>query len=179
MYASLQNNLTYLRNIPAHTIRPADHFAAGAMGLSLSYSAMHPLDTLKTRIQAAAARGQNWHTVFTRETARSLGKGFFVSALGAAGQGGARFSTYEFCKSQLLPTTSWTIPMTALSAVLGDLASSVIKVPREVITAKYVSVSIQEKKKEKILSPLICSTRNVPCIGSRQIIMVDEQRRRQ
>lgn len=31
---------------------------------------------------------------------------------------------------------SWTIPVTALSAVLGDLASSVIKVPREVITAK-------------------------------------------
>ncbi|KAI8082002.1 mitochondrial carrier domain-containing protein [Gilbertella persicaria] len=29
-----------------------------------------------------------------------------------------------------------TIPVTALSAVLGDLASSVIKVPREVITAK-------------------------------------------
>lgn len=31
---------------------------------------------------------------------------------------------------------SLTIPVTALSAVLGDLASSVIKVPREVITAK-------------------------------------------
>ncbi|KAG0163590.1 S-adenosylmethionine transporter [Apophysomyces sp. BC1034] len=63
--------------------------------------------------------------------------------MGAAGQGGARFSTYEFCKSQMLPDLDQrkkplieTIPATALSAVLGDLASSVIKVPREVITAK-------------------------------------------
>ncbi|KAI8371725.1 mitochondrial carrier domain-containing protein [Radiomyces spectabilis] len=118
------------------------HFIAGAIGLSLSYSCMHPLDTIKTRIQADIAGG--WRAIFSRETARSLGKGFFVSAMGAAGQGGARFSTYEFCKSQMLETTDgqrkkpWigTIPATALSAVVGDLASSVIKVPREVVTAK-------------------------------------------
>ncbi|KAI7856195.1 mitochondrial carrier domain-containing protein [Circinella umbellata] len=112
------------------------HLAAGAMGLSLSYSIMHPLDTIKTRIQADVSSNP-WRRIFTRETARSLGKGFFVSALGAAGQGGARFSTYEFCKSQLMPNDKrWSIPTTALSAVIGDLASSVIKVPREVITTK-------------------------------------------
>ncbi|KAI9312830.1 mitochondrial carrier domain-containing protein [Dichotomocladium elegans] len=115
------------------------HFAAGATGLSLSYSCMHPLDTIKTRIQADPTH--SWRKIFTRETVRSLGKGFFVSALGAAGQGGARFSTYEFCKSQLVPSgdgnkKKYAIPATALSAVLGDLASSVIKVPREVVTAK-------------------------------------------
>lgn len=107
------------------------------MGLSLSYACMHPLDTLKTRIQADVTG--NWRKViFSKATLHSLGKGFFVSALGAAGQGGARFSTYEFCKSKMLPKekNSFTIPVTALSAVLGDLASSVIKVPREVITAK-------------------------------------------
>ena len=106
------------------------------MGLSLSYSIMHPLDTIKTRIQADGS-SHPWRRIFTRETARSLGKGFFVSALGAAGQGGARFSTYEFCKSQLMPNDKrWAIPTTALSAVIGDLASSVIKVPREVVTTK-------------------------------------------
>ncbi|KAI9301729.1 mitochondrial carrier domain-containing protein [Cunninghamella echinulata] len=115
------------------------HFIAGATALSLSYSCMHPLDTIKTRIQADISG--SWKSIFSRETARSLGKGFFVSAMGAAGQGGARFSTYEFCKSKLLPSIEdrkkpWAIPATALSAVVGDLASSVIKVPREVITAK-------------------------------------------
>ncbi|CAO3590474.1 unnamed protein product [Absidia cylindrospora] len=116
-----------------------DYFVAGGTALSLAYSCMHPLDTIKTRIQANIAN--NWKAIFSREMARSLGKGFFVSALGAAGQGGARFSTYELCKGKMLPSVadknkSWTIPVTALSAVLGDLASSVIKVPREVITAK-------------------------------------------
>lgn len=113
------------------------HFIAGASGLSLSYACMHPLDTIKTRIQADTTG--NWRkVVFSKATLHSLGKGFFVSALGAAGQGGARFSTYEFCKSKMLPEKKnhLTIPVTALSAVLGDLASSVIKVPREVITAK-------------------------------------------
>jgi solute carrier family 25 S-adenosylmethionine transporter 26 len=121
-----------------------DHFIAGASALSFSYSCMHPLDTIKTRIQANPAVS-SMTTIFSRETARSLGKGFFVSAIGAAGQGGARFSTYEYCKSHLLPNKKGNgssvgklgvIPATALSAVLGDLASSVIKVPREVVTAK-------------------------------------------
>ncbi|KAI8974098.1 mitochondrial carrier domain-containing protein [Pilobolus umbonatus] len=113
------------------------HFISGATGLSLSYACMHPLDTIKTRIQADTTG--NWRrVVFSRATLQSLGKGFFVSALGAAGQGGARFSTYELCKSKMLPKekNGWTIPVTALSAVIGDLASSLIKVPREVITAK-------------------------------------------
>lgn len=113
------------------------HFISGASGLSLSYACMHPLDTIKTRIQADTTG--NWRkVVFSKATLHSLGKGFFVSALGAAGQGGARFSTYEFCKARMLPEkkNGWTIPVTALSAVVGDLASSVIKVPREVVTAK-------------------------------------------
>ncbi|KAI9272360.1 mitochondrial carrier domain-containing protein [Helicostylum pulchrum] len=113
------------------------HFISGATGLSLSYACMHPLDTIKTRIQADTTG--NWRrVVFSKSTLHSLGKGFFVSALGAAGQGGARFGTYEFCKLRMLPNekNGLTIPVTALSAVIGDLASSVIKVPREVITAK-------------------------------------------
>ncbi|CEP11374.1 hypothetical protein [Parasitella parasitica] len=113
------------------------NFTSGAMGLSLSYACMHPLDTIKTRIQADTTG--NWRkVVFSKSTLHSLGRGFFVSALGAAGQGGARFSTYEFCKSKMLPKkkNAFTIPVTALSAILGDLASSVIKVPREVVTAK-------------------------------------------
>ncbi|KAI8096536.1 mitochondrial carrier domain-containing protein [Halteromyces radiatus] len=126
-------------SVPTESQLFKDHFIAGGTALSLAYSCMHPLDTIKTRIQANLAN--NWRAIFSRETARSLGKGFFVSAMGAAGQGGARFSTYELCKNRMLPSVadknkSWTIPVTALSAVLGDLASSVIKVPREVITAK-------------------------------------------
>ncbi|RUS20095.1 mitochondrial carrier domain-containing protein [Endogone sp. FLAS-F59071] len=134
-----------------HLALSIDHFIAGASALSFSYACMHPLDTLKTRIQAdttSTTAAQRWKVVFSRETFRVLGKGFFISAIGAAGQGGARFSTYEFTKSYLLPDKNTgqkkspyipafgTISATAISALVGDLASSVIKVPREVITAK-------------------------------------------
>lgn len=115
---------------------------------------MHPLDTLKTRMQVPGGRGIAWSAVFTRETLRLLGKGFLVSSIGAGLQGGARFSFYELTKSYLLPPTSrfqtgqgpaqhpwWIptlspIPATAISAIIGDLASSVIKVPREVVTSR-------------------------------------------
>ncbi|KAF9551687.1 S-adenosylmethionine transporter [Mortierella hygrophila] len=131
-----------------------NHFHAGAVSLSLSYAVMHPLDTLKTRMQVPGGKGIAWSAVFTRETVRLLGKGFLVSSIGAGLQGGARFSFYELTKSYLLPPTSrfqtgntppqhpWflptlsPIPATAISAIIGDLASSVIKVPREVITSR-------------------------------------------
>ncbi|KAF9578465.1 S-adenosylmethionine transporter [Lunasporangiospora selenospora] len=131
-----------------------NHFQSGAVSLSLSYAVMHPLDTLKTRMQVPGGSGIAWSAVFTRETLRLLGKGFVVSSIGAGLQGGARFSFYELTKSYLLPPTSrfqtglnppvhpwWLptlspIPATAISAIIGDLASSVIKVPREVITSR-------------------------------------------
>ncbi|KAG0051802.1 hypothetical protein BGZ83_003278 [Gryganskiella cystojenkinii] len=131
-----------------------NHFQSGAVSLSLSYAVMHPLDTLKTRMQVPGGRGIAWSAVFTRETVRLLGKGFLVSSIGAGLQGGARFSFYELTKSYLLPPTSrfqtgntppqhpwWLptlspIPATAISAIIGDLASSVIKVPREVVTSR-------------------------------------------
>ncbi|KAF9428689.1 hypothetical protein BGZ94_001434 [Podila epigama] len=131
-----------------------NHFQSGAVSLSLSYAVMHPLDTLKTRMQVPGGRGIAWSAVFTRETVRLLGKGFLISSIGAGLQGGARFSFYELTKSYLLPPTSrfqtgqapsvhpwWIptlspIPATAISAIIGDLASSVIKVPREVITSR-------------------------------------------
>ncbi|KAF9111320.1 S-adenosylmethionine transporter [Mortierella sp. AM989] len=131
-----------------------NHFQSGAVSLSLSYAVMHPLDTLKTRMQVPGGSGIAWKAVFTRETVRLLGQGFLVSSIGAGLQGGARFSFYELTKSYLLPPTSrfqtghnppqhpwWLptlspIPATAISAIIGDLASSVIKVPREVVTSR-------------------------------------------
>ncbi|KAF9907503.1 hypothetical protein EC991_010884 [Linnemannia zychae] len=172
MQQQQQNNYPYthspkvaahLTHIAATSVRkPAytqtqkfkNHFHAGAVSLSLSYAVMHPLDTLKTRMQVPGGKGIAWSAVYTRETVRLLSKGFLISSIGAGLQGGARFSFYELTKSYLLPPTSrfqtgntppqhpWflptlsPIPATAISAIIGDLASSVIKVPREVITSR-------------------------------------------
>ncbi|KAF9968250.1 hypothetical protein BGZ73_000205, partial [Actinomortierella ambigua] len=67
----------------SQTQRFRNHFQAGSVSLALSYAAMHPLDTLKTRMQVPGGSGVAWSAVFTRETLRLLGKGFLVSSIGA------------------------------------------------------------------------------------------------
>ena len=151
------------------------HFIGGAISLALAYALVHPLDTIKTNIQAAKARVSTLHAiraaVFSRATARACLQGFTVSIVGAAPQGGIRFSTYEYTKCKVLkwqaaragsagsaadggaatsatsedadpspsaPDLPFTHPFltTAFSAMCGDLASSVVKIPREVITQR-------------------------------------------
>ena len=161
------------------------HFLGGAFSLAIAYALVHPLDTIKTNIQANL-RGNNSTLVAVKEalvspaTRRAVMKGFTVSIVGAAPQGGIRFSTYEWVKCKVLKAqvatnrrsstpspsslspsaassqlpsaavspASWSatfssppdLPFshpfltTAFSAMCGDLASSVVKVPREVVT---------------------------------------------
>ncbi|KAJ3414498.1 hypothetical protein HDV05_006500 [Chytridiales sp. JEL 0842] len=97
----------------------------------------------------------------TPEFMRTLGRGFFASVAGAGPQGGLRLSSYEYTKSHLLhhahrqqqknsPFYLNTVTASAVSAVVGDLASSIVKVPREVITAR-----LQTAKGSKALSPAV------------------------
>ena len=55
------------------------HFVSGAVALSTAFAVMHPLDTLKTQLQASQGiqLSKVWNT---------LGRGFMISVLGAAGQ---------------------------------------------------------------------------------------------
>lgn len=82
--------MPWLRYVYLPAIRPSDNLISGAVALSSSYAAMHPLDTLKTRMQAGAGTGQgagiNVRAIFTKETMQMLSKGFWTSVLGAAGQ---------------------------------------------------------------------------------------------
>ena len=154
------------------------HFLGGAFSLALAYALVHPLDTIKTRIQAGKGRMSTLQAirqaVFSRATARACLQGFTVSIVGSAPQGGIRFSTYEYTKCKVLkaqhnaqaaratgtarldsssspspatasssasssaPDLPFTHPFltTAFSAMCGDLASSVVKIPREVITQR-------------------------------------------
>ena len=162
------------------------HFIGGAFSLAIAYALVHPLDTIKTNIQANL-RGSSSTMRAVKEalvspaTRRAVMKGFTVSIVGAAPQGGIRFSTYEWVKCKVLKAqvatnqrsstssspsspllqppasssntatvspASWSstfssppdLPFnhpfltTAFSAMCGDLASSVVKVPREVVT---------------------------------------------
>jgi len=62
-------------------------------------------------------------------------RGFWPSVLGAAPQGGCRLSTYEFTKKYVNGYAPAFL-VAAIAAVAGDLASSLVKVPREVVTQR-------------------------------------------
>lgn len=113
-----------------------DNFVAGSIALSSAFAVMHPLDTIKTRIQASPSN--TFRSFLKFSSFRSLFHGFTSSVLGAAPQGGIRLSTYELTKTwmnQSLGVDS-ALLCSATSAVCGDLASSVVKVPREVVTQR-------------------------------------------
>ncbi|KAI9349480.1 mitochondrial carrier domain-containing protein [Zopfochytrium polystomum] len=128
---------------------------------------MHPIDTLKTRMQASAGAGGSarsalsFRSLFSPEMARVLGRGFVASVMGAGPQGGLRLSSYEYAKSHLLahhhrsPTASspsysanlGPMAASAVAAVIGDLASSIVKVPREVVTARLQTAKVAAGEK--------------------------------
>ena len=129
-------------------------FAGGYVGLSLAFAVMHPIDTLKTQLQASASNLHNT-TAYTRAAAtnwrsvmRQLSRGFWASVLGAGPQGAARLSTYEMVKFQLadprygLLGQQYYMLSVVTAAVLGDFASSIVKVPREVLTSRLQTLSI-------------------------------------
>ncbi|KAJ3162707.1 hypothetical protein HDU86_003680 [Geranomyces michiganensis] len=137
--------------------RVFNSFCAGGIALSTSFAVMHPLDTLKTRMQATpAAQRTSVAAIFTPETMRALRRGFFTSVVWAGPQGGLRWATYEICKHWMnrwnpqpvvRATTSSSGPTSVLpsfgfmvtsasSAIAGDFVSSIVKVPREVITSR-------------------------------------------
>ncbi|KAI9100464.1 mitochondrial carrier domain-containing protein [Phlyctochytrium arcticum] len=137
-------------------------FIAGGIALSSSFAVMHPLDTLKTRIQAAAVKGNGKSALLGlggKEMWMVLRRGFVASVVGAGPQGGLRWATYEVCKHHLTPAHPANKPhnphlpnaaflaTSAISAIAGDFVSSIVKVPREVVTARLQTAGITSGQK--------------------------------
>ena len=85
-----------------------EHFASGAIGLTTSFALVHPLDTLRTQMQA---KGASVKTVLNANNARALLRGFGASVIGAAPQVsqchgcvGIGFSCHENRYRQLFPS---------------------------------------------------------------------------
>ena len=103
------------------------NFVSGGFALACSFAIMHPIDTLKTQIQT------------NQRNFKGLFRGFAASFLLAFPQGGLRLSSYEACKSKMSNKTHNVAIASALSACVGDTISSIIKVPREIITSRLQS----------------------------------------
>ncbi|KAJ3197279.1 S-adenosylmethionine transporter [Irineochytrium annulatum] len=162
--------------------RYRNNFCSGALALSTAFAFMHPLDTLKTRLQAAAGSTASTTTlrsvILSPDFLRTLGRGFVTSVAGAGPQGGLRLSSYEFAKHHLqrhpvprsartgAPEPQYRFGMTAMtasavSAVVGDLASSIVKVPREVVTSRLQTAGQGVKSEATAVIREILATKGV------------------
>ena len=65
-----------------------------------------------------------------------LSRGFVSSVVGASPQGGLRLGTYGFVQREIHPYFDSPILQNAVAAIAGDVASSIVKVPREVLTQR-------------------------------------------
>mmetsp|Transcript_9933 Transcript_9933/g.26418 ORF Transcript_9933/g.26418 Transcript_9933/m.26418 type:complete len:385 (-) Transcript_9933:800-1954(-) len=146
---------------------------AGALAGMVSFLTLHPLDTIKTVRQSSprATSGILATAAFiTRERGwRGLYAGAIPAALGAAPSSAIYFATYESTKAFLFGRCGGAsdavdgirVPIHLTAAACGNLASSVLFVPKEVIKQRlqsgYASNAVAvvlKLKKERGLSAL-------------------------
>lgn len=120
------------------------HMVSGAIAGTAVEAALYPLDTIKTRLQAARGGATvSW---------RHLYKGLGGNLVGVIPSCAVFFAVYEPAKRHLLPTRdadtvrAHTVSAHLAAAALAGLASSLIRVPTEVVktrmqTGQFTSAS--------------------------------------
>ena len=120
------------------------HMVSGAIAGTAVEAALYPLDTIKTRLQATRGGATvSW---------RHLYKGLGGNLVGVIPSCAVFFAVYEPAKRHLLPTRnvdtvhSHTVSGHLAAAALAGLASSLIRVPTEVVksqmqTGRFASAS--------------------------------------
>nr|QKK35458.1 mitochondrial Mme1 [Starmerella bombicola] len=122
--------------------------AAGGLGGALGDSLMYPLDTVKTRQQGADLRSvyqqyrtmaQATRTIYTQEGLRfGLYRGYAAMLAGSFPSTMMFFGTYETIKRSMRDRTSLNETLVHfISGFLGDLASSIVYVPSEVLKTRF------------------------------------------
>lgn len=117
---------------------------AGGLGGAIGDTAMHSLDTVKTRQQGAPSAGKYknmltaYRTIFVQEgVRRGLYGGYGAAMLGSFPSAAIFFSTYEYSKRKMID--DWQVNETAThltAGFLGDLVSSIVYVPSEVLKTR-------------------------------------------
>ena len=104
---------------------------AGGLASGSVDAVLHPLDTLKTRLQAPQG-------FFAAGGYTSLFRGVFTNSFGAMPSGAIFFAVYEFTKNALAggDTSQRTPASDAAAASLAATASSVLRVPTSVVTQR-------------------------------------------
>ncbi|PUZ52866.1 hypothetical protein GQ55_5G007600 [Panicum hallii var. hallii] len=128
--------------VPTPLARAAIGACAGAAAGAFTYAALLPIDAVKTRLQAAAAPSATAWQVFLDilRTDGPLGlyRGLSAVILGSASSSAVYFGTCELAKSLLRPhLPPFLVP--PLAGASGNISSSAIMVPKELITQRLQS----------------------------------------
>ncbi|XP_002970352.2 protein MITOFERRINLIKE 1, chloroplastic [Selaginella moellendorffii] len=132
----LMNNLTVLE-------RAAIGAAAGGIAGAFTYACLHPLDTIKTRLQTrGAAEAYKGSIDAAVKILQSKGLAGFYSGISAVIVGSMvssaiYFGTCEFGKSFLSKVAKFPpLLVPPVAGAMGNIVSSAILVPKEVITQR-------------------------------------------
>ena len=113
---------------------------AGALASGSSTALMHPMDTLKTKIQATVGAGPGMKAFIKsipQIGARNLYRGIIPATVGAASGHGFRTATYEVACKLLAPLTLMPliteIQIQGFGSGLGTLVGTTVRIPCEVL----------------------------------------------
>merc|ERR1712232_291727 len=112
------------RELPVRSFGFMANSIAGGVALPIAMSCVHPVDTIRTTMQAALNGDQSFSQVARNLGLRGFTRGFGMSIMWASPQGAIRLGTYESCKGSLGSTFDWKPLTVSVSAIVGDLASS-------------------------------------------------------
>ncbi|PXF48072.1 Protein MITOFERRINLIKE 1, chloroplastic [Gracilariopsis chorda] len=124
--------------------------AAGGMAGMLTNTLLHPLDTVKTVRQADPTHFRGMAPTLLKIIRTrgpfALYAGIVPALIGSAFSSALYFGAYEMVKGALAQMSPYSfqkprtrIPLTALSAACGNVASSVLFVPKEVVKQRMQS----------------------------------------
>eukprot|EP00310_Coccolithus_braarudii_P022029 CAMPEP_0183352382 /NCGR_PEP_ID=MMETSP0164_2-20130417/29403_1 /TAXON_ID=221442 /ORGANISM="Coccolithus pelagicus ssp braarudi, Strain PLY182g" /LENGTH=301 /DNA_ID=CAMNT_0025524797 /DNA_START=22 /DNA_END=927 /DNA_ORIENTATION=+ len=102
-----------------------ERMIAGAAARGVAQTTLHPIDVVRTRLQAKGVKMVLKPSVFVKGIAPQ----FFL----AFPAGGLQFAAYEFCKARAAAADLTGGAAEVLCGAAGALAASVIRVPQEVL----------------------------------------------
>ncbi|CAM0147826.1 unnamed protein product [Urochloa decumbens] len=140
---------------PTPLARAAIGACAGAAAGAFTYAALLPLDAVKTRLQASAApSATSWQVfldILRADGPLGLYRGLSAVILGSASSSAIYFGTCELAKSLLRPhLPPFLVP--PLAGASGNVSSSAIMVPKELITQRLQSGAATGRSWQVLLS---------------------------
>ncbi|XP_062231996.1 protein MITOFERRINLIKE 1, chloroplastic-like isoform X2 [Phragmites australis] len=143
--------------VPTPLARAAIGACAGAAAGAFTYAALLPIDAVKTRLQAAAApSATSWQVfldILRADGPLGLYRGLSAVILGSASSSAVYFGTCELAKSLLRPhLPPFLVP--PLAGASGNVSSSAIMVPKELITQRLQSGAAKGRSWQVLLQIL-------------------------